>query len=81
MLANLHALPRAQYVSAYDLALIFVGLQDMDEAFRWLHSALEQRSLWLGYLDVEPQLDPLRNDPRFAELRRRVGLPGSPACP
>jgi hypothetical protein len=53
----------------------------MDEAFRWLHSALEQRSLWLGYLDVEPQLDPLRNDPRFAELRRRVGLPGSPACP
>jgi tetratricopeptide (TPR) repeat protein len=81
VLANLHALPRDQYVSAYDLALIFVGLRDMDEAFRWLHSALEQRSLWLGYLDVEPQLDPLRNDPRFAELRRRVGLPGSPGRP
>ena len=45
-----------------------------DEAFAWLERAFEQRSLWLGYLCVEPQLDALRADPRFPELLRRVGF-------
>lgn len=67
--------PQAKYVSPYDVALIHVGLGENEEAFDWLHKALEQRSLWLGYLSVEPQLDSLRPDARFQELRRRVGLP------
>lgn len=76
-LKDLQALSEHQYVSAYDFALIYLGLRDFDEAFHSLHAAFEQRSLWLGYLNVEPQLDALRGDPRFDELRQRVGLPAS----
>jgi len=74
VLSQLNALSKQKYVSPYDLAMVHVGLQEADEAFAWLERALEQRSLWLGYLNVEPQLDPLRSDQRFQELLRRVGL-------
>jgi len=52
-----------------------VGLQENDQAFAWLERAFKHRSTWLTYLKVEPQLDPLRSDPRFQNLLRRVGLP------
>jgi hypothetical protein len=54
--------------------MIHVGLGDHDEAFSSLNRAFEERSLWLGYMNVEPQLDPVRSDPRFQHLLRRVGL-------
>jgi TolB-like protein/DNA-binding winged helix-turn-helix (wHTH) protein/Flp pilus assembly protein TadD len=76
-LKDLQAFSGRQYVSTYDLALIHLGLGDLDQAFRCLHTAFEQRSLWLGYLNVEPQLDALRGDPRFDDLRQSVGLPAS----
>ena len=74
VLNQLNALSSKRYVSPYDIALVHLGLQENDEAFTWLQRALEQRSLWLGYLSVEPQLDPLRSDQRFQRLRRRVDL-------
>ena len=74
-LAKLHAVAAEKYVSPYDIAMVHVGLREKDEAFTWLQKALEHRSLWLGYLNVEPQLDPLRSDPRFRQLVRSVGLP------
>ena len=74
VLDQLTAQSEQRYVSPYDIAMIHVGLQQNDEAFVWLHRALEQRSIWLGYLNVEPQLDPLRSDQRFRELLRGVGL-------
>jgi hypothetical protein len=49
-------------------------LQENDEAFTWLQRAFEQRSLWLGYLNVEPQLDAVRSDQRFQGLLRRADL-------
>jgi TolB-like protein/Tfp pilus assembly protein PilF len=75
LLEQLHALSSQRYVSPYDLAIVHVGLQKKEEAFRCLLKALEQRSLWLGYLNVEPQLDPLRSDHRFQDLLQRIGLP------
>ena len=74
VLNQLNALSSQRYVSPYDVAMVHVGLRQNDEAFAWLQRAFEQRSLWLGYLNVEPQLDPLRSDPRFQELLRHVGL-------
>jgi TolB-like protein len=67
-----------KYVSPYDVALVHIGLRQIDEAFREMDRALEQRSLWMGYLKVEPQMDPLRSDPRFQRLLREVGLATPP---
>jgi TolB-like protein/Tfp pilus assembly protein PilF len=74
ILCKLERFPKERYVSTYDIAMIHVGLGDHGQAFAWLDRAFEERSLWLGYLNVEPQLDPLRPDPRFQDLLRRSGL-------
>jgi len=63
------------YVSSYSIAEVYVGLGDRDKAFEWLQKAYEERSRALVFLRVEPKLDPLRSDPRFVELVRRIGLP------
>lgn len=55
--------------------MLYVALHENDSAFEWLQSAPEQRCVWLGYLGVEPQVDPLRPDPRFERFVRSVGLP------
>jgi TolB-like protein len=74
VLNKLKALSNQRYVSRYDMATIHAGLGEVDEAFLLLEAAYEQRSLWLGYLKVEPQLDILRLDSRFPGLLSRVGL-------
>lgn len=74
VLDQLNTLSSRRYVSPYDVAMVHVALQEHDRAFAWLQRAFEQRSLWLGYLNVEPQVDPLRPDRRFQELLRRIGL-------
>jgi TolB-like protein/Tfp pilus assembly protein PilF len=60
--------PTAAFVSAY------LGLGDNDEAFAWLERASQEQSIVLKYIKVFPPFDPLRGDPRFQELVRRVGL-------
>ena len=61
-------------VPAFFLALVYAGLGDKDKAFEWLEHAYRDRSGSVRYLKIEPRLDPLRSDPRFADLMRRVGL-------
>ena len=63
-----------KYVSPHDIAMIHAALNETDHAFAWMERALEERSVWLGYLNVEPQWDSLRSDPRFQGLLRRIGL-------
>ncbi len=58
----------------FDMAEIFAQLGRKDEAFAWLEKAYEERSFLMMYLKVAPKLDPLRSDPRYADLLRRVGL-------
>jgi hypothetical protein len=53
----------------------YLGLGDHDEAFVWLERAYEERSNILVNLKVHPFFDPVRNDPRFASLLRRVNFP------
>ena len=72
LLYKLHSLSRQRYVSPYDIAMVHLGLKEIDATFLWLEKSLEQRSLWLGYLNVEPQLDILRTDSRFHHLFRRI---------
>jgi tetratricopeptide (TPR) repeat protein len=71
---QLKDLSKNQYVSAYDIALIYVGLGEKDQAFTTLEQAYEERCPTLEFLKVEPSLDPLRSDPRFADLLRRMNL-------
>jgi tetratricopeptide (TPR) repeat protein len=62
-------------VGAYDVATVYFGLGDRDQGFAWLDKAFQDRSWYLTWLKVEPRFDPLRADPRFKDLLRRVGLP------
>ena len=63
------------YSSAYRIATLYAELGDKDQAFRWLNVAYQERDLKLLGLKTDFSLDPLRSDPRFAELERKVGLP------
>jgi len=74
VLAELLKKSEQSYVSAYDIAVIYTGLGDTEQAFRWLDKAVEQRSYWIFWLKVDPRLDGLRTDPRFRDLLRRIGL-------
>jgi TolB-like protein/Tfp pilus assembly protein PilF len=63
-----------RYVSAYSVAAVYSGLDEKDRAFEWLRKALEERSWSLALAGVDPDMDPLRSDPRFSELLRKLGL-------
>jgi len=62
-----------EFVSGYDLAAVYAALDRPDDAFRALDDAFERRAEWMSYLKIDPQLDSLRADPRFAGLLRRMG--------
>jgi TolB-like protein/DNA-binding winged helix-turn-helix (wHTH) protein len=66
-----------RYVNQYELALIYVGLDQNDQAFERLDNAFREHSDQLIYLKVDPRLDPIRSDPRFKDLVRLVGIPTS----
>src|SRR2546425_177801 len=72
---ELKELSKRRYVSSYHVAMIYLALKEKDQAFEWLENAYRERSDLLVYLKVEPRLDSLRSDQRFADLVRRVGLP------
>jgi tetratricopeptide (TPR) repeat protein len=66
---------KRRYVSWFDIAAIYAGLDEKDQAFACLEKAYEQHDARLVYLKLVPLLDPLRSDPRFQGLLRRIGLP------
>jgi tetratricopeptide (TPR) repeat protein len=57
-----------------DLAVVYAGLDDKDQAFAWLDKAFAEHSLFLAFLKLEPLLEPLQSDPRWKDLERRVGI-------
>ena len=63
-----------KYVPAVYFAVVYIGLNRKDEAFRWLDKAYDERCEYLVYLGTEPMADPLRGDPRFSRLLSRIGL-------
>jgi TolB-like protein/DNA-binding winged helix-turn-helix (wHTH) protein/Tfp pilus assembly protein PilF len=67
---------RQHYVPAWDMAVLFAGLGDPDTAFRWLEKSYTKRESQMPFLKVDYRMDPLRTDPRFQEMLRRVRLPG-----
>ena len=64
-----------EYVSPAELAILYAGLDDKEQAFAALERAYAAHDFQLQYLKNEASYDSLRSDPRFADLIRRVGLP------
>lgn len=60
-------------VAAVNFAIVYTGLGEKDRAFAWLEKVYKDRS-GPPYLSIDPMLDSLRSDPRFADLARRKGL-------
>ena len=75
ILTDLTQIAKKRYVSPVDVAYVYVAMQATDLAFEKLEEAYQERSDLLVYLRVEPRYDPIRNDPRFADLIHRIGLP------
>jgi len=65
-----------RYVPAYYLAGVALAVGDRNQAFEWLFRAIGEPSSLVASLKVEPAVDPLRDDPRFDELIRKLGLDG-----
>ena len=66
------------YYSAYQIATLYADLGEKDQAFQWLNTSYQERDAGLEGLEglkTDFLLDPIRSDPRLAELVRRVGLP------
>ena len=74
IIKELTQLSARKYVSPYQLALVHAGLEETDQAFEYLEKARRERSDSLVYLKIDPRLDDLHSDPRFAELLQRIGL-------
>ncbi len=71
---ELQASARKEQVGSFETAFIYAALGEKDLAFEWLEKAYQQHDTGMTFLKVEPGLDPLRQDPRFEQMERRVGL-------
>ncbi|MFY9528544.1 MAG: hypothetical protein WAR24_06520, partial [Candidatus Acidiferrales bacterium] len=76
VLDKLNELSKQKYVPAVSRVGIYVGLGEKDKAFEWLEKDYEDRSIGNSFasIKVDPALDPLRSDPRFQDLLRRMNL-------
>jgi TolB-like protein/DNA-binding winged helix-turn-helix (wHTH) protein/Flp pilus assembly protein TadD len=62
------------YVPAAAFVIPYLALDEKDKVFEWLERAYKEQSTMLQFLKVYPDFDPVRGDPRFKDMLRRVGL-------
>jgi class 3 adenylate cyclase/TolB-like protein/lipoprotein NlpI len=74
ILADLKRQARDKYITPMFYLLIHIGLGNTDQAFEWLDKSIQEHSYYTPFLKVFPEYDPLRNDPRFEGLLKKVGL-------
>jgi hypothetical protein len=65
---------KRRYVSRHDLAIVSLSFGDRSEALDWLEKAYEDRNWYMPWIHLDPRLDPLRAEPRFTALVRRMRL-------
>jgi Flp pilus assembly protein TadD len=75
ILTRLRELSEQRYVSPSEFATVHLALGDKNRALAYLEKGYEERSSYLTYLKADPFLDPLRDDPRFQSLLRRLNFP------
>jgi TolB-like protein/Flp pilus assembly protein TadD len=71
-LVRLQEQTKHRYVAPYDIAAIYIGLQEKDQALQYLEAAYEDRSWWMIWLRTDPRFDSIRGDPRYQDLVRRM---------
>jgi hypothetical protein len=64
-----------QYVSSFVIALVHMGLGEKRAAIERLEQANQEHAFELSHLNLTPAFDPLRSEPRFRDLVKRLGLP------
>jgi serine/threonine-protein kinase len=74
ILSQLETKAKKESISSYQFALIYVGLGDREKGLAALEKALQERSTLLTYSKMDPRFDPIRSDPRFTDIQRRIGL-------
>ena len=74
ILAGLEAAIQHEYVSPVALATLYIGLGDNAHALDWAERAYDDRRGWVAYVRVNPLMDPLRGEPRFAALVERMRI-------
>lgn len=74
VLNDLQQLQSQRYVSPYTVAAIYAGLNDPEQAFKWLDKAVEERDIWLMNLKVDPAFAKLRSNRRFSDLLAKIRL-------
>jgi eukaryotic-like serine/threonine-protein kinase len=80
ILDDLTELAKKKYVAPYFFAGTYIGLGENDRAIECLEKSYQEHSHWLIYLHTDPGMDGLRDNPRFQDLLRRVGLPSLTAA-
>src|ERR1043166_2773219 len=74
-IALLHELAKTRYIRPFYVASIYATLGDKDKALAELEKSFAERDCYLGRISVDPFMDPLRDDPRFKDLLKRMNLP------
>ena len=76
---DLLANSKKKYVSPYDIAVTYAGLDDKGQTFEWLEKAYQEHSAFMVYMSSDPRFRPLRGDARFKDLLGRMGYPNEKA--
>ncbi len=74
VIARLKEIGREKYVSPYPVATVYAALGAKDKAFEYLERVYDERSYYVVWLNIDPVFDPLREDARFQDLLRRIGI-------
>ena len=74
VLGKMYSIADSIFVTPYGMALIYAGMDDRENAFKWLDKAYENKSHWLVWLKLDPRWTVLHSDKRFAVLINKMGL-------
>ena len=77
VLARMLEASESGWFPPYDIAMVYVGLAEADDAFNWLEKALEAHDNWIAWVNAQPAFASLRHLPRYEELLNRMRYPGT----
>jgi hypothetical protein len=73
-LVRLKEQSKQRYVAPHGIAVIYAGLKETDQTFKYLEAAYQDRSFWMIWLRIDRRFDDIRGDPRYQDLLRRMHL-------